>query len=99
MCMYICVYVCLRAHACVWMYVCMYACEFVHVYVQEWTCVYVHSHSSCVTQKAPHDLYTNVSSRIRERMKLYVRRVFITDDFDDMMPKYLRFISGVVSVG
>ena len=50
-------------------------------------------------QRAPHDLYNNFTGRIREKMKLYVRRVFITDDFDDMMPKYLRFISGVVSRG
>nr|WEL12804.1 heat shock protein 90 B [Halisarca dujardinii] len=49
-----------------------------------------------VPKKAPNDLYTSFSNRIRENMKLYVRRVFITDDFDDMMPKYLRFISGVV---
>lgn len=27
---------------------------------------------------------------------MYVRRVFITDDFTDMMPKYLQFIRGVV---
>ena len=27
---------------------------------------------------------------------MYVRRVFITDDFDDMMPKYLSFIRGIV---
>ena len=48
------------------------------------------------TQSAPPDMYTNYA-KSSDKIKLYVRRVFITDDFEDMMPKYLNFIRGVVS--
>jgi HSP90 family molecular chaperone len=48
-----------------------------------------------VPETAPTGLYNDYGKR-KNAIKMYVRRVFITDDFEDMMPKYLGFITGVV---
>lgn len=48
-----------------------------------------------VPKKAPQDAFQNYGKAV-ENIKLYVRRVFITDDFQDMLPKYLAFIRGLV---
>lgn len=48
-----------------------------------------------VPKSAPHDLYQDYGKRT-DNIKMYVKRVFITDDFEEMMPKYLSFIKGVV---
>jgi len=47
-------------------------------------------------KSAAKDLYTDYGSKKAKSIKLYVRRVFITDDFSDMMPKYLNWLVGVV---
>merc|ERR1719219_1620617 len=48
-----------------------------------------------VPKTSPHDMFSDYGKR-KEQIKLYVRRVFITDNFEDMMPKYLSFIRGIV---
>lgn len=48
-----------------------------------------------IPKKLPQDAFQNYG-KVVENIKLYVRRVFITDDFQDMMPKYLSFIRGIV---
>lgn len=48
-----------------------------------------------VPGQAPRDLYTRFENK-KADIKLYVRKVLITDDFDEFLPRYLNFIAGVV---
>merc|ERR1712063_86413 len=48
-----------------------------------------------VPGKASQDMYTQFHNK-KADIKLYVRKVLITDDFDDFLPRYLNFIAGVV---
>ncbi|XP_031092423.1 endoplasmin homolog [Ipomoea triloba] len=49
-----------------------------------------------VPHKAPHNLYERYYNPKKSDLKLYVRRVFISDEFDDLLPKYLKFLTGLV---
>ncbi|CBG39779.1 molecular chaperone HtpG [Helicobacter mustelae] len=46
-----------------------------------------------IPQKAPFDLYR---VDYKSGIKLYVKRVFITDDDKELLPQYLRFIRGII---
>jgi molecular chaperone HtpG len=64
--------------------------------------IWIHSHVEgnqsyktlfYIPARAPFDLYDRDS---RHGIKLYVRRVFIMDDAEQLMPYYLRFVRGLV---
>ena len=46
-----------------------------------------------VPSKAPHNIFTREA---KAGIKLYVKRVFIMDEADNLIPNYLRFVQGVV---
>lgn len=45
--------------------------------------------------RLPHDFFSSYSVR-KNDLKLYVRRVLITESRNELLPKYLSFVTGVV---
>ncbi|MBR1637757.1 MAG: molecular chaperone HtpG [Treponema sp.] len=63
---------------------------------------YVHTHAEgtqeyttlfFVPQTAPFDMY---QADYKSGLKLYLKRVFITDDDRELLPSYLRFVRGII---
>jgi len=48
-----------------------------------------------VPSRAPSNLFENYYAKV-STLKLYVRRVLINEKFEDLLPKYLNFIRGVI---
>merc|ERR1711998_640433 len=48
-----------------------------------------------VPNEAPFDMYDNYYQKSAQ-LRLYVRKVLITDEFEDLVPRYLNFLRGVV---
>lgn len=48
-----------------------------------------------IPKRAPHDMFDNYYSS-SSSLKLYVRRVLINEEFEELMPRYLSFVKGVI---
>ena len=71
-----------------------------HAFDEPWLTIHYHAEGAIeytgllyVPGSKPFDLF---QPERKNHLKLYVKRVFITDQADDLLPPYLRFLRGVV---
>lgn len=83
--------------------------EFYKSTFKAWDEVAAHSHFSLegqvefrallfVPSVLPYELSRNMFDETSRNMRLYVKRVFINDKFEELLPRWLLFLRGVVSV-
>ena len=80
--------------------------EFYKSLTNDWTnaLTYKHFHAEgqldfdCLLylpERAPNDMFNQTNTK-KKNIKLYVKRIFIMDDCDDLVPEWLKFMKGIV---